>query len=114
MTLQQPPRVPLPPGKEAVWRRARRHWRAQSIARRIAWRIVIPLLVAGGWAGYIVGRRVGTVVAFDIFVGSTGTSSHPSAGGWGVFLGAVGYLMVPAVASLIVGEMASRVIYSKP
>lgn len=98
-----PDPVPPPPKGSSLW--WLRTWAGLSIrSRRVAiigLFVVAPLIVVASVAALFSVQRVGGALTFDIFA-NIRSPFGTKAGAAGVIVAVVGWLLVPAVAALIV------------
>src|SRR4051812_42549607 len=88
-----------PPPKAGPATELRLRYRSQRASVRLALATLVPLLVVGVVAAAFSVRAAGAAVSFDVLIGAE-SAFQKHAGAGGVVLAAVGYLIVPALASV--------------
>jgi len=107
--MTKKPRLPpdVAPPKGSWWRELRRIYRSQRVSVRIALVTLLPLLILGLISSIFSVRAAGAAVTFDVLIGARSAfSEHAGAGG--VLVAAVGYLIIPTLASVLIAEVWSR------
>jgi hypothetical protein len=95
-----PPAIKAPPPYGIV-RILRRFYRSQRASVRVGIVTVLPLLIVGVIASIFSIRAAGSAVTFDVLIGARSAFAE-QAGPGGVILAAVGYLILPALVSVLV------------
>jgi hypothetical protein len=82
-------------------------YRSQRVSVRIGLVTLFPLVLIGTISAVFSVRAAGASVTFDVLIGvRSAFSEHAGAGG--VLVAAVGYLIVPTLASVLIAEVWAR------
>jgi hypothetical protein len=106
--MTKPPLPPdIAPPKVRWLRELRLSYRSQRASVRIGLVTLFPLVLVGAVSAVFSIRAAGAAVTLDVLIGARSAfSEHAGAGG--VLVAAVGYLLVPALASVLIAEVWAR------
>jgi hypothetical protein len=82
-------------------------YRSQRASVRVGLVTLFPLVVIGAVSAVFSVRAAGPAVTFDVLIGAR-SAFQEHAGVGGVLVAAVGYLIVPALASVLIAEVWGR------
>lgn len=106
--MSKPPLPPdHPPPKFGTARSVRRLYRSQRAAVRAGAVTLLPLVIVGTASAVFSVRAAGGAVTFDVLIGARSAFSE-HAGVGGVVVALVGYLIVPALASVLIADVWDR------
>lgn len=104
-----PRHVPPPASLKKKRSYLRNLWRSLRVPIRLMIFVVFPLLAAALVFGALATRSIGDAqVAFDLFIGAESTSNYPEARPWSIALAATGFLVIPALASTVLGAVLEQ------